>query len=59
MTRYAIDALTARRLIQDELSVADGHQLVAPNVLRSQVLSDLYRAVRRGDLSRAEGRAQL
>lgn len=59
MTRFAIDDLTALRLIQEDAPLAEGHQLVAPNVLRSQVLSHLYRAVRRGELSRDEARAQL
>jgi predicted nucleic acid-binding protein len=59
MTRFAIDDLTALRLVQEDAPIAEGHQLVAPNVLRSQVLSHLYRAVRRGELSRDEGRAQL
>jgi predicted nucleic acid-binding protein len=59
MTRFAIDALTALRLVQEDAPIAEGHQLVAPNVLRSRVLSHLYRAVRRGELSRDEGRAQL
>jgi predicted nucleic acid-binding protein len=59
MTRFAIDDLTALRLVQEDGPIAEGHQLVAPNVLRSQVLSHLYRAVRRGELSRDEARAQL
>ena len=59
MTRFAIDPTTALRLIQDDVSVADEHQLVAPNVLRSAVLTELYRAVRRGGLTRAEGRVRL
>jgi predicted nucleic acid-binding protein len=58
MTRFAIDDLTALRLVQEDAPIAEGHQLVAPNVLRSQVLSHLYRAVRRGELSRDEARAQ-
>lgn len=59
MTRFAIDALTALRLIQEDAPIAEGHQLVAPSALRSQVLSHLYRAFRRGELSREEARAQL
>ncbi|MEI5583802.1 MULTISPECIES: type II toxin-antitoxin system VapC family toxin [unclassified Agromyces] len=59
MTRFAIDAHTALRLVADDVAVAEGHELVAPNVLRSQVLSLLYRAVRRGDLSRDAARVRL
>ncbi|MFE5672726.1 hypothetical protein ACFQ58_14085 [Agromyces sp. NPDC056523] len=59
MTRFGIDVLTALRLIEDDLPIAEGHQLVAPNVLRSHVLSHLYRAARRGELSHDAARVQL
>ncbi|WP_157007363.1 type II toxin-antitoxin system VapC family toxin [Agromyces laixinhei] len=52
MTRFGIDALTALRLVREESVVPIGHQLVAPNVLRSHAMSHLYREVRRGELSR-------
>lgn len=39
--------------------VPEAHQLVAPNLLRSQVLSLIYRQARRGDLSADEARAML
>lgn len=35
------------------------HQLLAPALLRSQVLSLLYQAVRRGELTRRDAEAQL
>ncbi len=50
MTRYAIDAPVAVRLARDGVTVPAGHRLVAPHVLRSDVLSLLYRAVRAGEL---------
>lgn len=50
MTRFAIDALIAIRLVREGITVSDQHQLVAPNLLRSEALSLLYRAVRRGEL---------
>jgi len=59
MTRYAIDALTAIRLVREGITVSDEHQLVAPNLLRSEVLSLLYRDVRRGELSDTDARAIL
>ncbi|GAA1752834.1 type II toxin-antitoxin system VapC family toxin [Agromyces humatus] len=59
MTRFAIDALTALRLVRDDIRVPEGHRLVAPNVLRSRVLSSLYREVRDGRLSREDAREQL
>ena len=59
MTRFAIDTLTALRLVRDDIVVSEVHQLVAPNVLRSRVLSHLYREVRRGALSGEAAREQL
>lgn len=59
MTRYAIDAPTAIRLARDGITVPAEHQLVAPNVLRSEVLSLLYRAVRAGELEDREGKGLL
>jgi predicted nucleic acid-binding protein len=59
MTRLAIDALTAIRLAREDITVLDGHHLVAPNLLRSQALSSLYRDVRRGMLSEREAHTLL
>lgn len=59
MTRYAIDALTAVRLVREGITVPDSHQLVAPNVLRSQALSQVYRATRQGELSDDEAERML
>jgi len=59
MTRFAIDVLTALRLVREDIVVSEAHRLVAPNVLRSRVLSHLYREVRHGALSREEAREQL
>lgn len=59
MTRYVITPDTALRLAQDQTVTGDGCQLVAPTLLRSQVLSLLYQAVRRGELSKADAARQL
>jgi predicted nucleic acid-binding protein len=59
MTRYGIDALTAVRLVREGIVVSDKHQLVAPNLLRSQALSIIYRAVRDGSTTAADARQQL
>jgi predicted nucleic acid-binding protein len=59
MTRYAIDAAVALRLIREESDLDPGHQLVGPAVLRSHALATLYRDVRDGTISDAEGREQL
>jgi predicted nucleic acid-binding protein len=54
MTRYVIDAPTLLHLVAEDLQVNPRHQLVAPNLIRSQALSLLFEAVRRGDLTEAE-----
>ena len=59
MTRYVIGPDVALRLAHDEVAISDEHQLLAPTLLRSQVLSLLYRAVRRGELTKKEGERQL
>jgi predicted nucleic acid-binding protein len=53
MTRYVIDAPTLLHLVAEDLQVDPRHQLVAPNLIRSQALSLLLEAVRRGDLTEA------
>jgi hypothetical protein len=59
MTRFAIDASTALRLIEDEREVDERHALVGPALLRSDALAALYRAVREGRLDEKTGRARL
>jgi predicted nucleic acid-binding protein len=59
MTRYAIDAPTALRIMREKVMILPSHRLVAPNLLRSQALSLLYREVHTGELDEASGRAQL
>ena len=59
MTRFAIDARTAIRLLRERITVPDAHQLVAPNVLRSQAMSRIYRDARQGEFSDQEAQALL
>ena len=59
MTRYAIDAGIALRLIREGSDAGLRHQLVGPAVLRSHALAILYRDVRSGAITEAEGRQQL
>ncbi|RWZ64541.1 hypothetical protein ELQ92_07230 [Labedella populi] len=59
MTRFAVDAPSVIELVERGAPVATGHPLVAPNVLRSQALSILYRDVRAGRRSEAETRELL
>jgi hypothetical protein len=48
MARYVIDAPTLLQLIDDHVTVDPGHQLVAPNSIRSEALQLLLVDVRRG-----------
>lgn len=59
MTRYVIDPRVALHLAQHEVTVPDEHQLVAPTLLRSQLVSLLYQAVQRGEMSRADAERYL
>src|SRR3954454_8183190 len=51
MTRFVIDAPTLLHLVAEDVPVAPGHQLVAPNLLRSQALALLFDDVREGRLT--------
>jgi predicted nucleic acid-binding protein len=55
VTRFVVDCETLLGIAAGEIEVAEGHQLVAPTLVRSQALSALYEAERRGEISRAEG----
>ena len=59
MTRYVIGPDVAIRLAHDQAVIRGGHQILAPALLRSQVLSLLYQAVRRGEMTRKEAERQL
>jgi predicted nucleic acid-binding protein len=51
MTRFVIDASTLLYLVANGIQVSPRHQIVAPNLIRSQALSLLLEAVRHGDLT--------
>jgi predicted nucleic acid-binding protein len=59
MTRYVIGPDVAVQLARDRTVISDGHRLLAPTLLRSQVLSRLYQAVRRDELTRKDAERQL
>ena len=59
MTRYVIGPDVAIRLAEDQAVIRGEHQILAPALLRSQVLSLLYQAVRRGELTRKDAERQL
>ena len=59
MTRYVIGPDVAIRLAHDEAVIRAEHQLLAPALLRSQMLSLLYQAVRRCQMTRKDAERQL
>jgi predicted nucleic acid-binding protein len=59
MTRYVIGPDVAIRLAREEAVIRSDHQLLAPALLRSQVLSLLYQAVRREEMARKDAERQL
>jgi len=59
MTRYVIRPDVAIRLARDEAVIRDEHELLAPTLLRSQVLSQLYQAVRNGQLTSQDAERAL
>ena len=59
MTRYVIGPDVAVELARDQTVISDEHRLVAPTLLRSQVLARLYRAVREGEMSKKDADRHL
>jgi hypothetical protein len=59
MTRFVIDAPVAIRLATEATPVAAGHTLVAPTLLRSQVLALTYAAVREGTMEQRDAKRIL
>jgi indolepyruvate ferredoxin oxidoreductase alpha subunit len=55
LTRFVVDCETLLQIAAGEIEVAAEHKLVAPTLVRSQALSALYEAARRGEISRSEG----
>lgn len=53
MARYVIDAPTLLYLVTERMGINPGHQLVAPNLIRSQALGLLLASVRLGEISEA------
>ena len=59
MTRYVVDAGAVLHLADAGFDVSADHELLAPTLLRSQVLSALHEAVARGDIPAEVGRDRL
>jgi predicted nucleic acid-binding protein len=59
MTRYVIGPEVAIQLAGDEAVSPDGHHMLAPRLLRSQMLSLLYQAVHRGEMTKEDAERRL
>jgi predicted nucleic acid-binding protein len=59
MTKFVVDAGAVLHLVAEEIEIGAGHELLAPTLLRSQVLSTLHEAVMRGDLTADVARDRL
>ena len=59
MTRYVIGPEVAIRLAHDQAVVRDEHQILAPTLLHSQMLSSLYQAVHRGEMTKKDAEQRL
>ena len=59
MTRFVVDVSAVLHLVEQRIVVAGEHELLAPTLIRSQVLSTLHESVQRGDLPAKVGRDRL
>jgi predicted nucleic acid-binding protein len=59
MTKFVVDASAVIHLVTAEIEVSGAHELLAPTLLRSQVLSLLHEAVQRGELASDVARERL
>jgi predicted nucleic acid-binding protein len=57
--KFVVDCGVVLRLAEEEIKVASKHELLAPTLLRSQTLSAVYGAFRRGEIERDFAREQL
>jgi predicted nucleic acid-binding protein len=56
---YVVDAGAVLHLAREGIEVSPEHQLLAPALIRSQLLSTLHEAVQRGDLEAAAAQEVL
>ena len=59
MTRYVVSPDVAIRLAHERAVIGDQHQILAPTLLRSQMLSSLYQAVGRGEMTKKDAEQRL
>ena len=57
MTRFVVDVSAALRIIEENVQLSPDHVLLAPTLLRSQVLDTLYGRVQRRELTEDAGLA--
>jgi predicted nucleic acid-binding protein len=59
MTRFVVDSSAVLELAEAGAAIPAGHQLLAPTLLRSQVLSALHETVQRGEIPAGVARDRL
>lgn len=59
MTRFVVDPGALMHMLAEGTEVADGHELLAPTLVRSQLLSLYHEAVHRGELEADVARERL
>ena len=59
MTRFVVDTSAVLYLAGEGIEVSSKHKLLAPTLLRSQVLSALHEAVQRGEIPAGVARGHL
>ena len=59
MTKFVVDAGAVLHVVTEGIEIGTGHELLAPTLLRSQVMSLLHEAVQRGELADDVARERL
>ena len=59
MPRYVVTPEVALQLVSADVAVAEENELLAPTLIRSQLVSMLYRSVRAGERERSQAFALL
>lgn len=59
LARFVVDPSAVLHLVGEAVDIAEEHELLAPRLLRSQVLSALHEAVHHGQLDADTARARL
>jgi predicted nucleic acid-binding protein len=59
MGKYVIGPDVAIRLAREDRAIHAGHDLLAPTIIRSQVLSRLYQAVQRSEITKRDAKRSL